>query len=755
MLNSGFGLGFVFTARDLASPVFLRLGQNFGELEEQADRASRKVKSAYERMGEGLGALAGGAAIVGGLAVVGTMAYRTAAQFEQYTIAFETMLGSQEKAAWLLGELRQFAQRTPFDVMGLVEGSKLLMAYGFQLEQILPMLERIGDASAALGTGEDGIQRMIRALGQMQAKGRVLTQELLQLQELGLPVFEILQEELGLTSQQVADIGNYNVAAVDAIEAILRGIEKRFGGLMERQSKSAAGMVANIQDSFLNMRLRVGEGFLDAIKEILRDIKETMDFLDESGALQGMADGFRQLFGVIRPIAGAILSITRRIGELFAQRPELLATITTFAGMAGAVMLVVGSISFLRGGVHAVNMVLQNLGLSGVTSLGGLIGPIAALTAAVFLLTLAYQQNFMGLRELVDKAKLVWQGFTALVSSARWDPRGFIGNLPEELKEALERAGLLDFTLRLFQLFTRLRAFAIAVGQGVALAFSHIRVYVEPVIAVVSWLVGGIVQLLGWLGILVGTTPSSNAWRTFGTALGYVVGLFVAVGGAIFMVTKAWSALSAVMTIARAGFLLLTNPLGLFIAGLTALVAAILWVTQHWDRIREKVAGFVGALVGAVDWLRQIGKALVEGALQIGRNFLNALVQGLRGAAQAVLSALGPVGKIIAGWLGLDEATIDRAAPVVPDMVAPQLVPAAPGVGAVPIDWMASSAVQGQVVASGAAAPVREVVVQPAGGESETRTRIQQPIQLVIDGRVIAETVAEIEDEDRRRAVRW
>ena len=78
----------------------------------------------------------------------------------------------------------------------------------------------------------------------MSATGRVQSEELLQLQAMGVPAAGILQEELGLTAEQVANIGNESVNAATAIQALLNGMDKRFGGMMANQSKTAKGMIS-------------------------------------------------------------------------------------------------------------------------------------------------------------------------------------------------------------------------------------------------------------------------------------------------------------------------------------------------------------------------------------------------------------------------------------------------------------------------------------------------------------------------------
>ena len=211
-----------------------------------------------------------------------------AADFEQTQIAFETMLKSAEKAEKFLKEASEFANKTPFEFPELINSSKLLMAFGFEADKVLDMLKTIGDTASGLGAGSEGIDRITRALGQMRAKGRAQTEELLQLQELGVPANQILQEELGLTGEQVANIGKESIEASKVIEALLRGMEKRFGGMMDNQSRTAKGMISTLKDTLENSLLRPwGQGLWEGIKpgleRITTWIDENQDIIAEWG----------------------------------------------------------------------------------------------------------------------------------------------------------------------------------------------------------------------------------------------------------------------------------------------------------------------------------------------------------------------------------------------------------------------------------------------------------------------------------------
>jgi tape measure domain-containing protein len=201
-----------------------------------------------------------------------------AADFEQTQIAFETMLKSAEKAQQFLKEASEFANKTPFEFPELINSSKLLMAFGFEADKVLDMLKTIGDTASGLGAGSEGIDRITRALGQMQAKGRAQTEELLQLQELGVPANQILQEELGLTGEQIANIGKESIEAAKVIDALLRGMDKRFGGMMDNQSRTAKGMISTLKDTLQNSLLRPwGQGLWEGVKPGLEKITTWID----------------------------------------------------------------------------------------------------------------------------------------------------------------------------------------------------------------------------------------------------------------------------------------------------------------------------------------------------------------------------------------------------------------------------------------------------------------------------------------------
>ena len=247
-----------------------------------------------------------------GFAAAATGSIRLAANLEQATIAFTTMLGSGEKAKAFLDDLANFAASTPFEFTGLQQSSRLLLAFGFEAQNILPIMGRVGDAVAALGGGEAEINRVVRALGQIQAKGKLSAEELMQIAELGIPAYQILQEKLGLTSKQLGDIGNQGISSATAINALLEGLAERYSGSMAAQSQTLNGLFSTLRDNVTLTLTDLGTRAVEALN--LKDVVQRfIGFTGnirtalEQGGISGLLGQYKDQLGLIAAvIAGPV-----------------------------------------------------------------------------------------------------------------------------------------------------------------------------------------------------------------------------------------------------------------------------------------------------------------------------------------------------------------------------------------------------------------------------------------------------------------
>lgn len=279
------------------------------ELGDEIDRTDRKAGTlggTLGGLGRGFMTMGGlavrGAAIMGGAAVAAGGAFvalgvQSATAYEQAEIAFTTMLGSAEEARSFMEDLEEFGKKTPFELPGLIAASQNLMAFGFEAEEALPMLEVLGDTASGLNMGTEGMGRMVRALGQMRAKGRATTEEMMQLTEVGVNGFQMIADHLNVDVAEAMDmVTKKEVDFATAQEALLGGMEEQFGGLMEKQSATIGGMWSNVQDAATQAARLMVTPFQGDIKNALQGVIVYLDrmvvYFEED--LPGAAANFRE-----------------------------------------------------------------------------------------------------------------------------------------------------------------------------------------------------------------------------------------------------------------------------------------------------------------------------------------------------------------------------------------------------------------------------------------------------------------------------
>ena len=192
-------------------------------------------------------------------------------EYQQLEVAFETMLGSKSKADALMGQLIDTAATTPFEMSEVAEASKMLLAYGMEGDKVNETLIRLGDIAAGLSMP---LKDLAFLYGTTMVQGRLYTQDLNQFLGRGIPLADELAKQFGKNKSEVKKLveeGKIGFPEVQkAIEA-LTGEGSKFGGLMEKQSKTIKGQLSNIEDAWEQMFNEIGksqEGNISGVLDI-------------------------------------------------------------------------------------------------------------------------------------------------------------------------------------------------------------------------------------------------------------------------------------------------------------------------------------------------------------------------------------------------------------------------------------------------------------------------------------------------------
>lgn len=249
-----------------------------------------------------------------GLTALGVAAVKMSADFQVAQKSMTVLTGSAETARKHLSDLERFAATTPFEFSGLVDASKRLQAYGFQAEAVIPILNNVGNAAAALGLGQEGIDRITLALGQMASKGKVSAEEMLQLTETGIAGWQMLADYTGQSVAEVQEQASKGaISAQTALEAIFTGMRDRFDGIMEESADEIPYQLSNMQDSISSIMRSIGDSITEELdlKSKMSDVSIYLTALSQEIKTSGVREAFKTL--VPPEVQGAIAGVATAI----------------------------------------------------------------------------------------------------------------------------------------------------------------------------------------------------------------------------------------------------------------------------------------------------------------------------------------------------------------------------------------------------------------------------------------------------------
>ncbi len=248
---------------------YYKIGLDVAELE----RNSRKAQNSFKNIGST--ATVEGAKIDNMLRTVGrgVATYLTGreliqfgkqiisvrGEFQQLSIAFETMLGSKEKADALMQQAVTFAAKTPFTLTDVTTNIKQLMAMGVETENVMDTMKSLGDVAAGVSVP---ISRVAINYGQVMTMGKLQGRELRDFAMAGIPLTDELAKNLGKAKEEIQGmISAGQVSASDVTKAFqtMSSEGGKFYNLMEKQNSSVTGQISNLQDRIEVMMNSIGE----------------------------------------------------------------------------------------------------------------------------------------------------------------------------------------------------------------------------------------------------------------------------------------------------------------------------------------------------------------------------------------------------------------------------------------------------------------------------------------------------------------
>nr|DAW67755.1 MAG TPA: tail tape measure protein [Caudoviricetes sp.] len=206
-------------------------------------------------------------------------------QFQQLEISFGTMLKSKEKANELMAQLTDLAAKTPFGLEEVSDGAKKLLAFQIPAQEVTETLRRMGDVASGLGVP---MGQLIHVYGQVKAQGKLVTNDLYQFMNAGIPIIAELSKVVGKSETEIKDMVSAGKIGFTEIQSVIKNMTNEGGlfyNLMAEQSKSLGGQISNLKDNFDQMLNEIGKASEGIVSGAIKGVSFLVENYETIGKL--------------------------------------------------------------------------------------------------------------------------------------------------------------------------------------------------------------------------------------------------------------------------------------------------------------------------------------------------------------------------------------------------------------------------------------------------------------------------------------
>ena len=389
----------------------------------QVEREMSAISASFKSVGSSITGIGAGIAAGFGSAL-GALYFPTkiAADAEMTQAAFEALTGSADTARAMLADIRQFAAATPFEFAGLTKAAQTLLAYGTATGDVIPQLRLLGDIS--LGDQEK-LDRLAVAFGQVQAKGRLMAQEVNQMVENGFNPLQQMAQDMankfgGLASTYMPQLTKRmeegKISFGDMVVAFKSATSDggRFFEAMDKQSKTLGGRLAALKDEIMQALLPIGNALMSVLKPIVDAARIAVASIAKlTPAMHGAAIAV----GVLSVAGVAAGVVVMGLGAAILAVGAVISAVGTIVGAVGAAVAVAWTpvTLIILGVVAAVGVLSSALALAAVTS-GVAADAVTYLKNAFSGITAIATKTFAGISDAIAggdmqlAAKILWAG---------------------------------------------------------------------------------------------------------------------------------------------------------------------------------------------------------------------------------------------------------------------------------------------------------------------------------------------------------
>ena len=250
------------------------LNAALGRLKGDLGGVSGKAKATGAMTAGALAGIKGKAlAAAAAVATIGTAINKVAQAgmvFEDLKDSLDIVFGGAQEGDKALAEITRFAQTTPFQIDDVTKAFIGLKSAG--IEPTVKMLQTFAD-TASIATDQKGTFEALITFFQRSAAGGASLVELNRINDRGIDIFGRLEKEIGKSRTELSTFGQTAEGSRIIQEALIKVLERDFGGAMASKMDNLSTKASNMQIAF---KVLGDELFKSGIGDMLKRMADRM-----------------------------------------------------------------------------------------------------------------------------------------------------------------------------------------------------------------------------------------------------------------------------------------------------------------------------------------------------------------------------------------------------------------------------------------------------------------------------------------------
>ncbi|TMP27207.1 phage tail tape measure protein [Pseudoalteromonas rubra] len=214
--------------------------------------------------------------------------FETGDKFEKLGVQMTGLMGSIAGGEKATQWIAQFTKNTPLQLGEVSQAFVKLKAFG--LDPMDGTLQAITDSALKLGGGYQEVEGISLALGHAWAKQKLQGEEILQLVERGVPVWDMLQNVTGKNVEELQKLASAGKLGRDVIKQLIDEMGRTSAGSAAAQMALFSGQVSNAKDNIEQFyNLIAQSGAMDWLKAQLTELNTQFAEMAADGRLREWA----------------------------------------------------------------------------------------------------------------------------------------------------------------------------------------------------------------------------------------------------------------------------------------------------------------------------------------------------------------------------------------------------------------------------------------------------------------------------------